>query len=94
MKVYKTIFILVPEKDKSTIEMKDFDFPLLGEILILGYSSFNYDVRKMLRSDLVVTVGEWHECKKCNTAIQVARLMEQPIIHSTKFRSYVEQNYN
>lgn len=94
MKVYKTIFILVPDKDKGKVEMKDFEFPLLGEVLVLGFSSFNYDVRKMLRSDLVVTVGEWHECENCNIAIQVARLMKQPIIHSTSFQNYVKQNYN
>lgn len=94
MKVYKTVFIVVPDDAKSKIKLAEFTFPLVGEIIVMGHSTFNFDVRKMLRSDLVVTVGEWHECAKCSKAIQVARIMDQTVIHETTFKSYVEQNYN
>jgi hypothetical protein len=48
----------------------------------------------MLGSDLVVTVGYWHEDENCNKVVQVARIMGKTIIHETHFRNYVEQNYN
>lgn len=94
MKIYKNVFIIVPDSAKRKIKLSDFQFPLAGEIFVMGYSTFNFDVRKMLRSDLVVTVGQWHECEKCSKAVQVARIMDQTVIHETTFKSYVEQNYN
>ena len=93
MKVY-SVFIVVPKKDQLKVNVSDFDFPNLAEIIVMGKSKFNYDVRLMLRSDIVVTVGDWHEDENCNKAIQIARIMEQEIIHESKYRAYVEQKYN
>jgi len=93
MRTY-SVFIIVPETEKRKVKLADFDFPKLAEITVMGNSSFNYDVRLMLRSDLVVTAGEWHEDSNCNKAIQVARIMEQEVIHETNYQKYVEQKYN
>lgn len=93
MKAY-SVFVIANKKDQSKIKLSDFSFEKCIEVIVMGKSKFNYDVRQMLRSDIVVTVGDWHECEQCNKAVQVARIMEQTVIHETNFRTYVEQNYN
>lgn len=94
MKAY-SVFVVAPEKEQKDMKVGKFEFPKMAEINLLGQRiDFNFDVRVMLRSQLVVTTGDWHECEKCNKAIQVARIMGLTVIHETMYRNYVEQNYN
>jgi len=93
MKTY-SVFIIVPEAEKKKVKLADFDSPNVSEIIIMGRKDFKYDVRLMLRSQLVVTAGEWHEDPNCNKAVSIARIMEQEVIHETNYQKYVEQKYN
>jgi hypothetical protein len=93
MKAY-SVFIVAPEKELKEFKLGKFEFPKCAELNVLGRREFNFDVRVMLRSHLVVTVGDWHEDEKCTKAVQVARIMGQEVIHETKYRAYVESKYN
>lgn len=93
MRVY-SIYVIVSERDRDNVTFSRFDHPKVVEVLILGDSTLNYDVAKMLRADLIVTVGDWSENQDCIKAVQVARIMEKEVIHQSQFESYVEANYN
>ena len=92
MKIYKTVFVIVPDSEKKTVQLSAFAVKNYQDVLVMGFSQFNFDVRKMLRSDIVVTVGDWHSCENCIKAVQVARIMNLTVIHETNFKNYVEQS--
>lgn len=95
-----SVFVICSEKEAPTIRLSDFEFPQMVEINMLGQTDehglndFKFDVRLMLRSHIVVTVGNWFNDERCNKAVQVARIMDLEVIHHTQYKQYVETNYN
>ncbi len=97
MKTCKSIFIIVRFDQLDQVDISRFALPgdnVLQEINVMHARKFNHDVRLMLRSDLVITVGDWYEDTNCNKAVQVARIMDIEVINETTFQNYVEQTNN
>lgn len=95
MKTCKSIFIIVRHDQLDQVNISNFTIPgnnVLQEINVMHERNFNHDVRLMLRSDLVVTVGDWPEDTNCQKAVQVARIMDKEVINAISFRNYVEQS--
>lgn len=91
MKFY-SVFVVVPKTDRNKVRISDFTTEKTVEVLTFGASHIHYDVAKMLRAHVIVTVGEWHEDEDCKKAIQVARIMGKEVIHESKFQEYAEAN--
>lgn len=95
-----SVFVICSEQEAKNIRLSEFEFPQMVEINMLGktdkdgQNDFRFDVRLMLRSHIVVTVGNWFEDEKCNKAVQVARIMDLEVIHHTQYKQYVEAKYN
>lgn len=93
MKAY-SVFVVVPEAERNNIKISDFTHEKVVEVLTFGESDITYDVAKMLRCHLIVTVGGWFSDENCNKAVQVARIMNKEVIHGSSFNSYVKEKYD
>lgn len=89
---YSSVFVIVPKKDINTVRISDFTTEKTIEVQTFGKSHIDYDVAKMLRCHVIVTVGDWHEDENCNKAVQVARIMGKLIVHESKFKEDAEAN--
>lgn len=94
MKPCKIVFVIAPKNKVKAIELSKFTLNETSTVELFGHSHFLFDLRKMLKSDLVVTAGDWHEDPSCVKAVNIARIADLTVIHESHFKTYAEQNNN
>lgn len=92
MKTFDGIFII--SKKGEPIDLRKFEHQNIKFIEKFGFSDFKFDVRKMLKSDFVITYGDWHEDEDAKNAVLIARTCKMDVIHESQFKNYAEQKYN
>jgi hypothetical protein len=90
MKVSK-IYIVTPKGEQ--ISLSKFHIDGVESIDSIGLSEKG-SIIQMLKSDLVITCGDWYNDQHCTDAVAIARIMKMEVIHETRFAQYVKQNNN
>lgn len=57
-------------------------------------SEIKLSLTYLLKCDFVVTVDDWWNIDSNNKLVQIAQLVDIPVIHITRYKEHVKANYN
>jgi hypothetical protein len=89
-----SVFLIASEKEQQNVDISRFTFPNCVSVELNENKILSFDTRRMTKSDLVVTIGDWHLQKNCAKLVEIARILDIPVIHETSFDKYVSEKYN
>jgi hypothetical protein len=91
MKNLKIILIVSKSERNGIAPITEFEDSNIHSVHLLDHENESDTVIRLVKSNLILTVGNWSEDPFCDKMVKIARLLEKEIIHESKFKKYAEQ---
>lgn len=91
MKKLKIMLIVSKSERNGIAPINDIADENIQSVHLIDHEEEEQSVIRLVKSNLIMTVGDWSECSFCNKLVQIARLLDKEVIHESKFQKYAEQ---
>lgn len=85
------VYITGTPEELKTIKIIDFTFAGCKGVVIMDSTDICKITKDLTEASVLVTYGNWYESDLASKCVEIARIIQLPITHSSKFGSYVKQ---
>lgn len=86
------ILLIVSKSERNRISsITEFEERNILSVYMIDPEEENQSVIRLVKSNLIMTIGDWSKDPFCNKLVQIARILEKEIIHESQFKKYAEQ---
>lgn len=85
------VYITGTPEELRTIKIIDFTFAGCKGVVIMDSIDIRKITKDLTEASVLVTYGNWYESELASKCVEIARILQIPITHSSKFGSYVKQ---
>lgn len=94
MKNLKILLIVSKSERNGIAPITEFEDQNIHSVHLLNHDNENETVIRLVKSNLILTIGDWSEDPFCDKIVKIARILEKEVIHESQFKKYAEQGNN